>query len=98
MTDGAVATVVGLSIRELYPLHDLGERNSFRLDQEMNVVGHQNVGVNRKTKTLAVLFEPLEISQPVSVVVKDLLALIAPNNNVLKCPVKFDSGFSRHDR
>ncbi len=62
------------------------------------MVGHQNVGVNRKTKTLAVLFEPLEISQPVSVVAKDPLALIAPNNNVIKRPVKFDSGFSRHDR
>jgi hypothetical protein len=64
----------------------------------MNVVGHQNVGVKRKTKTLAVLFEPIEISQPVAVVTKDLLALIAPNNNVIKRPVKFDSGFSRHDR
>ena len=93
-----MATVVGLSIRELYPLHDLGERNSFRLDQEMNGIGHQNVGVKRKTKTLAVLFDPLEISQPVSVVAKDLLALIAPNHNVIKPPVKFDSGFSRHER
>jgi hypothetical protein len=62
------------------------------------VVGHQNITVNRKTKTLALLFELVEISQPVSVVAKDLVVMIAPNNNVIKRPVIFDSGFSRHDR
>lgn len=40
----------------------------------------------------------LDKSQPVSVVAKELLALVAPNNNMIKRPVKFDSGFSRHDR
>jgi hypothetical protein len=41
------------------------------------------LSVIREIKTLAVLFKPLEISQPVSVVAKDLLAMTAPNNNVI---------------
>ena len=92
-----MAAVEYLGIRELYSLHDLGERNSFRLDEKMNVVGHQDVGIHGKAVPPTIVFDPIEVSQPVLVVTKDLLALIAAHNNVIKCSFKFDSRFSGHD-
>jgi hypothetical protein len=48
------------------------------------VVGHQDVGVNRKSVALTVMLNSLQVVKPVAIVAKDFLALIAPDNNVVK--------------
>jgi hypothetical protein len=75
-----------LGIRELYPLHDPGEPNSFSLDEKMNVVGHQNVGTNSKALPPTIMFNAIEVAQPIPVAAEDLLALIATHNDVTKGP------------
>jgi hypothetical protein len=77
-------------------LHDPGERDSFGLDEKVNVVGHQNVSINNKAEAPTVVFDSIEISHSVPVVSKDLLAPVAPRNDVVKSPFKFDSRFSGH--
>src|SRR6266550_3166184 len=91
-----MAPVVTLSVAGLNPLHDLGKRYAFSLQQEVNVVGHQHVGVEPKTKALAIVLDAFEISDSVSVVVESSLPLIAADNHMIERPVKLDSGFARH--
>jgi len=54
-----VAPVEITRVGELQPLHDFGKWHVPRLQEQMNVVEHQNVSVDREPVTLAILFEPL---------------------------------------
>ena len=60
------------------------------------MVGHQDVGVNLKPVALAVMFNSLQVVKPVSIVPKDLLSLIAPDNHVIKRPFEFHPRFPGH--
>ena len=62
----------------------------------MDVVGHQDVGVNTKLIALSVVFDSLQVVQAIPVVAKDLLALIAANNDVIECPFEFHPRFPGH--
>ena len=59
----------------------------------MNVVGHQNVGVNSKLIAFRVVFGALELMQPITVVAKDLLPLIATDDDVIEPPFNSTRGF-----
>ena len=50
----------------------------------MNVIGHQHVGVKRKAVTFTVVFDAFKVRYPVLVVAKNVVPLIAPNNDVIK--------------
>lgn len=93
---GAVAAVVALGITELYPLHDLGKRHPFCFHQHMNVVGHQNIGVEHKPKALPILLHPLQISLAVLVVTKDAAPLVAPHDYMIKSTIKLNSRLACH--
>ncbi len=62
----------------------------------MDVVGHQDVGVNTKLIALPVVFDSLQVVQAIPVVAKDLLALIAADNDVIECPFEFHPRFPGH--
>jgi hypothetical protein len=62
----------------------------------MDVVGHQDVCINDKSIPLPIVFDSLEVVKPVPIVAKDLLALIAPDNHMVKPPFEFHSRFPRH--
>jgi len=84
-----VFPVVISRVPELQPLHDLGQRNLARLDQQMNVIAHEHVGINVKAVSLTVFFESFQIVFPIRVAAKDRLALIAPTNRMIKRPRVF---------
>jgi hypothetical protein len=63
----------------------------------MNVVGHQNIGINIKAKPPAVVFDSLEVTDSVFGVSKDLLAAVASCNDVIECSFKFGAGLSGHE-
>ena len=46
MADFAIAAVEILSVGLLQSLHELGERNATGFNQQMDVVGHQAVGID----------------------------------------------------
>jgi hypothetical protein len=91
-----MAPVVALSVAGLNPLHDLGERHVLGLHQQVNVVGHQDVGVEPKPVALAIVLDAFKISASVLVVLKGSLPLIAAHNHMKQRPVKFDSGLACH--
>lgn len=86
-----MAAVVPLGVRELYRLHDFGKRYLLGLQQQMYVVGHQNVGVDYETAALPVVLETLKICRAVLVTTKNYLPLIASHDDMIKSPFKLDS-------
>lgn len=60
----------------------------------MNVIGHQDVGVKGKTVTLTVVFDACQVVFPVLVVAKNVLPLVAPNDDVIKGSGKLDPWLS----
>jgi hypothetical protein len=59
----------------------------------MNVIGHQHVAVNDTSISLAIVFESLKIVEPIPIVAKDLLALIASDDDVIERPSNSTRGF-----
>src|SRR5439155_15265866 len=62
----------------------------------MDVVGNQDIGVNIKLIASPVVFDSLQVVQAIPVVAKDLLALIAADNDVIECPFEFHPRFPGH--
>jgi len=96
VADLAMAPVVSLGVAELDPLHDLGKRHAFGFEQQMDVVGHQDVGEQAKSITLAIVLQTFQVGDAVLVVMKSSLLLIAANNHMVERSVLLDSGLSCH--
>jgi hypothetical protein len=62
----------------------------------MNVIQHQNVRINDKAIPVPIVFDPLEVVDPVAIVAKNLLALIATDDDMVKCPFELHSRFPCH--
>src|ERR687891_987725 len=62
----------------------------------MNVIRHQNVCINDKAIPVPIMFDPLEVVDPVAIVAKNLLALIATDDDMVKRPFELHSWFPRH--
>src|ERR671918_2926562 len=62
----------------------------------MNVIRHQNVCINDKAIPVPIMFDPLEVVDPVAIVAKNLLALIATDDDMVKRPFELHSRFPRH--
>ena len=96
VADLAVAAVEYLGVASLDPLHDLGQSNALGLDQDVDVVGHQDISMEPKAVALAIVLDALEVALAVVIVVEGLLALVAAHDDVVEGAVKLDSGLSRH--
>jgi len=65
-------------------------------DQEMDMVGHQYVGIEKKRIKVLVLFQKLEVFLVIGEVFKDFLPLIAPCDDVIKGPLELNPRLSCH--
>ncbi len=83
VADAPVTAVIVLGVRRLNTLEDFRERRLAGFEQEMDVVGQQDVGVDSKLIALPLVFDSLQVARPVPIVAKDRLALIATH----QCPL-----------
>ncbi len=57
-------------------------------DQQMMVVGHQDIGVDPQTGALASLGQRFEKPLPILIIVKDLSALVAAGHDMVEPPLR----------
>ena len=60
------------------------------------MVGYQDVDEDSKSIALPVVFDPFQVVKSAPIVAKDLLALIATVDDVVKRPFKFHPRFPGH--
>ena len=75
-----------LAVGLLQALHELRERLLRALDQQMDVIGHQAVGVQHIVIFLTISSQSFDIGQIVALRCECLLALVAAHNNVIQNP------------
>ena len=76
MPDPGVLAVVVLAVAGQHPLHDTANRIVLHLDQKMNVVEHQTVGVEIEGQLRFLLLKNAGEPEVVIVVPEDLSAII----------------------
>ena len=62
----------------------------------MDVVGHQDVGVEPKSITLAIMLQAFQISDAVLIIMKSSPLLITADNHMVERSVILDSGLACH--
>src|SRR3989339_1863907 len=88
--------VVVLRVSKLYPLHDLGQRNLAGLKQQVDMVGHQHVGIKLKVAPLSVMLYSLKVGSAVLIVSKDVLPLVASGDDMVESALKLNPWFACH--
>jgi hypothetical protein len=73
---------------------DKGTRRG--LQQQVNVVAHENIRIHLEAIPPPILLQPFQIILPIRITPKDHLALIATANDMVKSPKKFHPWFTRH--
>ena len=96
VSNAPMPPVVVLRVSKLYPLHDLGQRNLAGLKQQVDMVGHQHVGVELKVVSLSVMLQSLQIDAAVFVVPKDILALVASDDDMVESALKLNPWLACH--
>jgi hypothetical protein len=67
-----------------------------RLDQKMNMVRHQNIGIEEKGATVLIAFQKVEVFLEVGGAFKDFLPLIASCDDVIKGSLKLNPWLPCH--
>src|SRR3970040_489901 len=98
VSNAPMPPVVVLGLSKLCPLHDLGQRNLAGLKQQVDVVGHQHVGIKLKVVPLSVMLYSLKVGSAVLIVSKDVLPLVASDNGMIEGPCKFNPWFPCHNK
>jgi len=88
--------VVVLRVSKLCPLHDLGQRNLAGLKQQVDVVGHQHVGIKLKVVPLSVMLQSLQVSSAILLVPEDVLTLVASGDDVVEGALKLNPWLACH--
>ena len=96
MADFVVSQVKVLAVGLLQPLHELAQRVGGTFQEQMDMVGHQTVGVNGVAITPPVAGQTLEVGLVILITEKSLSPLIAPDNDVIEKPGGKHSGPSGH--
>ena len=78
-------------------LHDFGQRVVFHLDKKVNMVRHQNIGVELKGIPLLSLPQNELESSVVAGVLKNALALVAPADDMVEGSRKMDARPPSHE-
>src|SRR3989338_2359095 len=91
-----MAPVIVLGVGKLYPLHDLGQGNPLSLNEQVQMIGHQHVGVEPKIVSLAVMLDSLQVGGAVLVVSKDVLPLVASGDDMVESALKLNPWFTCH--
>jgi hypothetical protein len=86
MPDFAVPAVKVLGVGLLQSLHEFGKRRGTGLKQQVDVIGHQAIGVDPHLELGAVFLQPLEVGSVILIVSKGLAPLVTPDDDVIEQP------------
>src|SRR5437016_9120202 len=86
-----------LAVGLLQPLHEFRQWLFGAFNEQMDMVGHQAVGVQHIVIFLTVPCQPFDIALIVAFRSKGLLPLVASHNNVIQNPRGEYSGTTRRD-
>jgi hypothetical protein len=75
-----------LAIGLLQPLHEFRQRAFGALNQQMDVIGHQTVGVQHIVVFFAIPRQPFQLGLIITVGGENLLPLVASHNHVIEKP------------
>ena len=84
MTHGLVCPVEILRVGKLQSLHRFRKRDRSDLDQKMNVIRHQDIGMEKELMEFLIIRQSLLILLIIGNESKDGLPLIASNNHMVK--------------
>ena len=96
MADAAVTAVEVLRIGRLQRVHDPRERDRALFDGQVNVVGHQAIGVEPEFEPIPIPAKPIEIVRAVGVVGEYGSALVSSDDDVVNGAGALQSRASRH--
>jgi hypothetical protein len=77
-------------------LEDLGQGHILCFDQEMDMVTHEDIGIQVEMLALFVGCHELKVLLVVLLILEDLLFLVSAGDNVIKGAGVFDAGFAGH--
>ena len=97
MADLSIAQIEVLGVGLLHPLHQSCQRRVPGLDQQIDVIGHQAIGVKAHLALCAVLIQPVEIRFVILIASKRLAPLVAPDSDLIEQYRREDSGTAGHD-
>jgi hypothetical protein len=97
VANGMVSPIKVCCIRLIHTLHELGQRDVSCLDEQMEVIVHQDVRIDTSTRSVLVNSEVEEELLKISGVFENTLLLIAPDDNVVEGAGEFYAGFARHE-
>ena len=97
MSDPAVPSVIVASIRNIELPHELRQVRPRRLDNEVKMVAHQNIGVHPDAKDLACAPESVEKARSIMIVAENHAPIVAPVSDMIKSVGIQDSQWTRHN-
>src|SRR4030065_290910 len=97
MADGSVLMVVIKGISLVEPLEYLGQGRLPSLNQKVDVVPHEDIGVEKEPVAILIDSEELEIFLIIRGISEYFLSLVAAGNDVIECTLIFDAGFACHN-
>ena len=90
--------IVMSGISKLQALHNFRQRGLLDFEQEMNVGGHKDIGVEEEGITLLVLFQEPQIEFVILSGFENLCALIPPRDDVIKSSFKMNPRLPCHEK
>lgn len=96
--DSTVLRIEVCGIGLVDPLKDLRKRRRSGFDQDMDVVAHENIGIDRAMIAVLVDGEQLKIFLMISGRSEDPLSLVAAGNDVVERAFEFDPGLAGHEQ
>lgn len=97
VSDRAVSSIEVKGVALVNALKNLRKWGVLCFDQKMNVIAHQDIGVEAAVITVFIDREYLEVFLAVRNVLKYFLLLVSSGDYVIERAVEFDSGFSCHN-
>jgi hypothetical protein len=76
--------------------HKPGKRDLCGFKEDMNVAGHQGIGVDGTMELALILSQQLPIKCKISIFVKDRLALVSTGKHVVQSTWEMNSWFPSH--
>jgi hypothetical protein len=96
MTDFSVFTIVVLTVTGQHPMHDAPDCVRLPLKQQVHMIGHEAVGVEKEWQSLLLSLEQCKELPIVGQVVEDSLSIIAARDYVIEATFHFKARGSRH--
>lgn len=91
-----IATIVVLAIGKLNGLHRVGQGTVAGFQQEVHMVGHEHIAVERRAVAQAIAFEAFQIGTIVDAFMKDRCSAIPSEDHMIAGAGKVEPRFARH--